>query len=609
MPTPRSIFPSKKQPRRFGRAAIIAPALLVLAACASAGTTTAHEQPAFIPAASISGNYLSGMHANARGDIPRAIDYFQTIAKQRPDDVYLWKLLYVLNLSGGDMNQATAFARLLLKNHINVAYEAYLVPVDDLVKGRMKQADAILSGLPSQGLHMYLRPLIRAWIKVASKDYDGALKALRPLSKKKDIQPLYAMHEGMIQALWGHQDKAEKLLEQANNGEDGPSYRTTIILGNLYERAGKPNQARRVYQNYITQSRSGYLLDDAMARLKSGRKPAPAIRNATDGLAEGLFGIASSLRRDHVNEPALDFARMALVARPHFPAAQILLADIYEQEGQIQAANAVYRQIDPASAFAWDAKLRMADNLNALGQIKNALKLLEAQAKAYPDRPAPLIQMGDILRHAGRFSEAVNAYDRAFARIKNPDERSWSLYYARGVALEQAKQWPRAEADLLKALSLNPNQPNVLNYLGYSWMEQGEHLDRALEMVRQAVLLRPRDGYIVDSLGWGLYRIGHYAEAVREMERAVLLVPEDPVINDHLGDVYWQVGRRQEARFQWNHALFFGADAALKKSIENKLKNGLPPHKVPRNATPKLSPKSSSKTDAPGDVKPEAPSI
>src|SRR5690606_33991930 len=135
-----------------------------------------------------------------------------------------------------------------------------------------------------------------------------------------------------------------------------------------------------------------------------------------------------------------------------------------------------------------------------------------------------------------------------------PQPHQWTLFYFRGIAYERAKQWDKAEADLLQALALFPEQPHVLNYLGYSWVDQGMHLDEAMDMIARAVELRPNDGYIVDSLGWAHYRLGNYEEAVRELERAVELRPEDPVINDHLGDAYWKVGRRLEARFQWAHA-------------------------------------------------------
>ena len=186
-----------------------------------------------------------------------------------------------------------------------------------------------------------------------------------------------------------------------------------------------------------------------------------------------------------------------------------------------------------------------------------------------------LVNLGDILRSKKRFGESVKAYDRAISRIGAMEKRHWTLLYSRGIALERSKQWGRAEKDFLAALELNPDQPYVLNYLGYSWVDQGIKLDRARTMIERAVELRPNDGYIVDSLGWALFRIREFPGAVRHLERAVELRPQDPTINDHLGDSYWRVGRRVEARFQWRRALSLDPDPDQSARIREKVKSGL----------------------------------
>ena len=219
-------------------------------------------------------------------------------------------------------------------------------------------------------------------------------------------------------------------------------------------------------------------------------------------------------------------------------------------------------------------RLRIASNLDRLDRTEEALTRLAALANDQPDQAEALINMGDILRRHERFDEAVQAYDRAVARIPKLEKRHWRLLYSRGIALERSKKWARAEADLLKALEFDPDQPFVLNYLGYSWVEKGMHLERARDMIKTAVKLRPNDGYIVDSLGWVLYQGGEYEAAVRELERAVELRPEDPIINDHLGDALWRVGRQQEARFQWRRALGLDPEPDTVPTIENKLKQG-----------------------------------
>ena len=186
-----------------------------------------------------------------------------------------------------------------------------------------------------------------------------------------------------------------------------------------------------------------------------------------------------------------------------------------------------------------------------------------------------LVKLGDILRSNKRFGESVEAYDMAIEHIGAIKERHWILLYSRGIALERSKQWSRAEKDFLAALKLHPNQPYILNYLGYSWVDQGINLDRAKAMIERAVKLRPNDGYIVDSLGWALFRIREFPVAVQHLERAVELRPQDPTINDHLGDAYWRVGRRNEARFQWHRSLSLGPEPDQAVRIRSKIKDGL----------------------------------
>jgi Flp pilus assembly protein TadD len=255
--------------------------------------------------------------------------------------------------------------------------------------------------------------------------------------------------------------------------------------------------------------------------------------------------------------------------------AQILLAEIRESERRWNDAIARYRAIDPDSPYSWLARLRTANALNQLGRTEDAADILEAMATERTDRTDALSQMADMYRAKDRFAEAAEAYSAAITRIPELQEWHWSILYARGIAYERSKQWPKAEADFLKALELKPDQPLVLNYLGYSWVEKGLNIDRAKGMIEKAVELRPNDGYIVDSLGWVLYRLGDYAGAVKHLEKAVELKPDDPVINDHLGDAYWRVGRRFEARFQWRRALSFEPEKELVPAIEKKIEAGL----------------------------------
>jgi Flp pilus assembly protein TadD len=228
-----------------------------------------------------------------------------------------------------------------------------------------------------------------------------------------------------------------------------------------------------------------------------------------------------------------------------------------------------------SSPYSWSARLHAAADLDGLDRTDEAIALFKQMAAERPTRPGPLVQLGDLLRRKQRFAEAAEAYGGAIARLGPSEPSQWSLYYSRGIALERSGQWSAAEADLKRALELQPEQPYVLNYLGYSWIDRGENLDEALKMIERAVKLRPQDGYIVDSLGWAHYKLGDYDQAVKQLERAVELRAQDPTINDHLGDVYWQLGRTAEARSQWRRALQFGPEPDDAKAIEGKLATGL----------------------------------
>jgi tetratricopeptide (TPR) repeat protein len=303
-------------------------------------------------------------------------------------------------------------------------------------------------------------------------------------------------------------------------------------------------------------------------------------------MAEALLAFAAALRQQEAGEFALLLLRVALLLRPDYPAAKLMLADILEGDRRYQAAADVLSRVRQDSAYGPAARVRLSLMLDRLDRTDAAIGELEALAAADPTRAEPLARMGDILRGRSRFAEAAAAYNRAVARLGPPERRQWALYYARGIALERAKDWPRAEADFLRALELAPDQPYVLNYLGYSWVEQGRELARAKRMIERAVELRPHDGHIVDSLGWVLFRMGDYRAAVRWLERAVELLPRDPVINDHLGDAYWAVGRRAEAQFQWRRALNLGPEPEAIPKLEAKLRDGLvlPPANVASGA-------------------------
>jgi tetratricopeptide (TPR) repeat protein len=307
----------------------------------------------------------------------------------------------------------------------------------------------------------------------------------------------------------------------------------------------------------------------------AGQRPPRLVSSAKEGMAEVFFNLAGTLAQGRSTDLALIYGRFALRLRPDFPLAQVLMGSLLESLDRKTEALALYNDVNPSSSLSWSARLRRTATLDDLERTDEAITELKRMSKERTDRADALIRLGDMLRSKKRFDESEQAYSEAITRIGGLSKNHWSLLYARGIAYERSQQWSKAETDFLRALELSPDQPFVLNYLGYSWVDQGKFLDRAREMIARAVQLRPNDGYIVDSLGWVLYRLGDYRGAAEKLERAVTLRPDDPTINDHLGDAYWRIGRLLEARFQWRRALTLDPEKKDIPEIEKKLRRGL----------------------------------
>jgi len=271
--------------------------------------------------------------------------------------------------------------------------------------------------------------------------------------------------------------------------------------------------------------------------------------------------------------------------RPKSPFALAALANVYELTHRYQRAIDTYDRIPAGTPLQKAVDIRKAINLNLLERVDDAKALLESLANAHKTDRQPLITLGEIMRSRKRYAEAIEYYDRVIALTPKPEAEDWVHWYARGTSYERLKKWPMAEADLLKALQLEPNQPLALNYLGYSWIDQNRNLKQGMAMIEKAVAAKPDDGYIVDSLGWAHYRLGDFDQAVRYLERAVELRPEDPTLNDHLGDAYWRVGREREARFQWDQALTLKPEEEEVEKIKTKLDHGLPPVPIAKSQT------------------------
>lgn len=556
--------------------AAVAVMVALAVSCSPRGEDEAAKAPVRDAASARSalGAFLAGRFAQGGGDNRAAAEYYAAALRHDPDNVELLQRAFTLMVAEGRLAEAIPMAEQLLTYDADSPVPLLVAGLKEARDGRFAQAEARFAQLPKRGVNSFLGPLLTAWSRAGQGRTDAALESLAALGEAKGLEGLHGFHAGLINDL---ADRAKAAEDSYQVALAGPlSIRTIEAAGSFFQRGGRPDQAKSLYDRYAAEH-PGTMLFDGGALLKAGDKAPRAIPDAKAGMAEALFDVAALLRQGNAVDASLIFTRLALAIQPDFPLAQVSVADILSAQGRLVEANEVYRGLNPASPSHAYGRLRVAMNFEEMGQTDAALAELARLAGERPGDIDALVTKGDVLRRKKRYAEAAQAYDEAVARLPEVDERHWPLLYSRGIAYERSKQWPKAEADFLRALKLKPDQPDVLNYLGYTWVDQGVRLDKARAMIEKAVELRPKDGAIVDSLGWALYRMGDFQGAVKQLERAIELKPEDATVNDHLGDAYWQVGRVEEALFQWKRALNLDPEPEQVGPLNDKIRTGQVP--------------------------------
>ena len=554
----------------FRRGPLLAVALLT--ACGAAGSPATTPIQAAVPAEppGVFGAFLSGRFAQSETDTRAAADRLLDALRRDPEAPELVGRAFVAAVLDG-RPEAARLARRLPDNQV-----AQLLLIGAEVQaGRYERAEQLVRALPRQGPAAILSPITLAWVQQGRGQTDQAIATLRPLADAGRLRSIHALHLALIADLAGRNRDAERYARMALAESSETSVRLLQLTGGILARNGQPEEAMRLMEGL-----GRGLTDFALAaNTEAGRRAMLAgrgVASPAEGIAEAQLALAAALRGQGGGEGTLLLARLALRLRPDFPAALLLLAEHYADERHPDTALAVLEGVRADDPLARVVALRRAALLNRLDRVAEAEAGFRALAAAAPTAPQPYARLGDMFRTRQRWPDSVAAYDGAIARIGAPQPADWTLFYARGIANERSQRWPRAEADFQRALELSPEQPYVLNYLAYTWVEMGKNLAEARRMLERAVELRPNDGNIVDSLGWALFKLGDIPGAVRWLERAVELEPRNSVINDHLGDAYWVAGRQNEARFQWQRALTTDPEAEEIPRIEAKLRDGLP---------------------------------
>jgi Flp pilus assembly protein TadD len=527
-------------------------------------------------AASLSGAYLAATQADIRDDYAEAALYYRQVLELDPENVGVLTNALVAHVALGDFAEARALADRLEAADPNNQVSTLVRLGDTLAAGDFAAAQAILDKA-AETLNPLLGALLAVWIDVGREDFDAARVTFDAMTDGDALTAYGQYHKALALAFAGDFVGAEAILA---GGEDGPLHlnRSAIVAhAEILAQLGREADAIAVLDDALAGGVPDAPLLALRNRLAAGEEvPFDVVTRARDGAAEAFLTLADALNSPDSQRVALMHARIAAHIRPDLTEASLLAAAILEDEGQYALATEALAAVPASSPWYVTAQTRRASTQRAAGDADAGIATLTALAASHPDQITVQSDLGDALRMAERYPEAVAAYDAAVALIDEPKPLHWPLYYTRGIAHERAGNWPAAEADFRQALELEPDQPLVLNYLGYSMVEKQVNLDEALAMIEKASKAEPEDGYITDSLGWVLYRLGRYEEAVKPMLRAVELTPDDPVINDHLGDVLWKVGRKREAEFQWRRALSFGPSDDLDMDrVRRKLEVGL----------------------------------
>jgi tetratricopeptide (TPR) repeat protein len=544
---------------------------------AAAATPLAAQQTSALQSSAISasGSYLAARHAGQQRDAAAAAAYYRAALKRDPNNGELLDRVFLAFLVDGEVDEAVKFAERVAQADKNDRVARLVLGVNSLKRKQYAPARRDLAQSIRGPITDLTATLLSAWSSLGANDSKGAIAAIDHLAGPEWYAIFKDLHAGLIYDVAGNQKEAGKRLERAYK-LDSTALRVVQAYGSWVSRNRSPKDAMTVFETFDKTLPRHPLVVEAMDKLKAGEKLPPLVANVQAGAAEALYGLGASLGRRGGEDLGLVYLQLSLFLSPNHPLALLSLADLYESLKKPELAIKIYDRVPPSSPLHRNAAIQMAANLDSLDRADEARKHLEALIKQNPDDLEAIMALGNVLRGHKKFAECANVYSKGVSTIQKPEKANWVVFYFRGICHERSKQWAKAEADLMKALELFPDQPHVLNYLGYSWIDQGIKLDEGMEMIKKAVQQRPDDGYIVDSLGWAYYRLGNYEEATKQLERAIELKPEDPTINDHLGDAYWRIGRVLEARFQWAHARDLKPDAEELPKIEEKLKEGLP---------------------------------
>lgn len=502
------------------------------------------------------GAYLAARQARYNNDFDAAAQYYTQALTRDATNPAILESAAIAFMALGDINRAVPVARQIEEQDLQSQVAFMALIADDVARDNHQEVlDRIGSG---RGVGALADGLIMAWVELARGDVDTALDLFDEVSQERGLKNFALYHKALAQASVGDFEAAEAIFASGN--DDAPLQRTrrgTRAWAEVLSQLERHDEAIALLDDAFGANMDPEILA-LRAELETGLPVAfSLISTPKDGVAEVFYSIGQALLGDMGDDYTLLYARVAQYLNPDHVDAILMSAELLESLERYDLATQTYKSVPRNHPAFTAAEMGRAESLRRAEKMDAAIEVLEQLQKSHPELPLVHVAAADLHRQTEDYGDAVNAYDKAVELLGEPETGHWFIYYARAISHERQGTWDEAEADFRKALELNPEHPQVLNYLGYSLVEKQSKLEEALDMIERAVAAQPESGYIVDSLGWVLYRLGRYDEAIVHMERAAELMPVDPVVNDHLGDVLWAVGRETEARFQWRRALSF----------------------------------------------------
>jgi tetratricopeptide (TPR) repeat protein len=523
-----------------------------------------------------SGSYLAARHASVERDANSASAFYLSALRTDPKNNELLDRAFISSVADGNIDEAVKLAERILTIDKSNRVARLVVGVQNLKLKKYAAAQLNINQSIRGPITDLVATLLSGWAIYGTGDTKAAVASVDKLTGP-DWYPIFKdLHTGMMLDLAGKEKDAGTRLERAYKLDDS-MLRVAESYARWLSRNKDDAAASGIYEAFDKKLARHPLVQEGLRETKAGKKMPPLVDSPQAGAAEALYGIGASLTRRGGEDLALVYLQLALYLVPNHPLALLSLADLYESVKKPQMAIKIYERVPSNSPLKRNAQIQLATDLDSADRSDEAIKILKNVTAEDPKDLEAIMALGNIERGRKKFADCAQTYSLGVDVLPpNNDKANSIYYYYRGICEERSKQWSKAEADMRKALELQPEQPHVLNYLGYSWIDQGVNLDEGMKMIKRAVEQRPDDGYIVDSLGWAYFRIGNYEEAAKNLERAIDLKPEDPTINDHLGDAYWRVGRTLEAKFQWSHARDLKPEPDELPKIEAKIENGLP---------------------------------